>query len=755
MNYVVTMLELWSLLLICLIVGRRLVDLLPNVMGRTIGLYIAPILGLAFLVLFATLYGWLSPFKPTYSIPLTIIFVAVSIVCETRKRELVNHGFYVCVFALLCALPILAPLIRYSGYNPLTDIFTYLAQGQWLQSHSFAEKLTTSGYYPALTQIALYQETGSRMGGTFFIGYVQSLFALKWSYYAYMPTVSVGFVAGCLSIGGIIRQVIPVKRVIILALALLPSVLMNGFVYGAEWGFFPQTFGLAFAVGVCALFPYLTIVVVKRIPTWSQMVIYVLPVSICTAALLFAYNEPFPIFVGAIGLFLLIMACTHAGQIKTMLLFSGVYLIETLILINYEIIRIANNIYQTLAISNGVPDIGWPVLWSPIQFLAFAFGMKSPFNSRMFSLDSLVSNIVAPIVVAVMMFTLIQFMRTKPKRRATILFLFCLELVLLLFFIKFRYLSLNKSIVEVGHTFLQFKIAKYAAPFSIALLSTFAAIVWYYFKSQRTWFVWLYGLVFIVGVYFHGVIVSKNFTNQFLAAVKQRHAPFDVLLTLRAAVADIPADQVIHVALGPDQSKLRQMVAYVLSDRKISSDYRDDGYIVGRLPPEDRLMTSEHASRLLIMRQPQDVDDAQNRLVGPFIIQKPPFHYVLPGKQDGGYNTESNDRGDTWNWVGHAIDFPYTLVGQYQMVKIKCMFKSHRESRSLHIVLRTQSGLVLANYTLSLQPKEKAFESPWIQLNSNESLVLHVESDGQSSRLSMLDGREASFMITNATLSSR
>lgn len=749
------MLELWCLLFICVTVGRRLIDLLPDVMRRAIGFYIAPILGLAFLVLFATLYGWLSPFKWFYSIPLTILLITVSIVYEKRKRELLNHSLYVSVFAILCALPILAPIIRYSGYNPLTDIFTYLAQGQWLQSHSFAEKVITSGYYPALTQIALYQETGSRMGGTFFIGYVQSLFALKWSYYAYMPTVSVGFVAGCLSIGGIIRQIIPVKRMIILALALLPSLLMNGFVYGAEWGFFPQTFGLAFAAGVCALFPYLTTVVVSRSSSWSRMVLYAIPLSICTAALLFAYNEPFPIFVAAIGLFLLIMACAHFGSIKSLLMFVVFYLIETLILINYEIIRIVNNIYQTLAISNGIPDIGWPVPWSPVQFLAFAFGMKSPFNHSPLSVDSMVSNVVAPIVVIVMLVTLIKFMRAKPKRRAAILFLFCIEFVLLLFFVKFRYLSLNKSIIEVGHTFLQFKIAKYAAPFSIALLGTFAAMAWHYLKNQRTRFIWFYGAIFICGMYFHCFIISKNFTNQFLAAVKQRHDPFDVLLKLRASVADIPADQVIYVALGADQSKLRQMVAYILYDRKISSDYRDDGYIVGHLPPEDRNMTNDNANRLLIMRQPQDVEDTQNQLIGPFILQKPPFHYILSEKQDGGYNTESNERGDTWNWVNHAIDFPYTLVGQHQAVRVGFKLKSHREARACRVILRTKSGFILANYVMPLPLAETTFESPWIKINSDEPLVLHVEADGQPVRLSMLDGRHASFMITNTTLSSQ
>jgi len=749
------MLELWCLLFVCLITGRRIADRLPNVMSRTIGLYVAPILGLAFLVLFATLYGWLSPFKWRYSLSLTAILVLVSIVFEQRKRELLRHGFYVGLFALICSLPVLAPIIRYSGYNPFTDIFTYLAQSQWLQDHAFAEKVVTSGFHPSFTQIALYQESGSRMGGTFFLGYVQSLFALKWSYDAYMPTVALGFVTGCLAIGGIVRQIMPVRKYVVLGLALLPSFLMNGFVYGAEWGFFPQTFGLAFAIGVCALFPYLTTLMMRRAYPWLQAVGFILPLSICTAALLFAYNEPFPIFATAFALFLLITLGTAAGNSHALLRFTAIYVVEVLILINYEAIRIVKNVYQTLAISGGGADIGWPVLWSPMQLIAFAFGMKSPFTHGMLSIDFFISTVVAPIVLVVMFVTLFKFMRAHPKRRSAMLFLCCVELILLIFICKFRYLSVSKSALEVGHTFLQFKIAKYAAPFSIALLASFIAILWHYFRDLRTRMLWVYGVIFVVGMAFHCLTVSKSFTNHFLASVQQRRAPFDVLLTLRQSVASIPSDDVIHVALGPDQSKLRQMIAYIFYDRKISSDYRDDGYIVGRLPVQDANMPITKADWLMVMRQPQDKPDGHNLLVGPFLIQKPPFHYVILGQQSGGYNTESDGKGNTWNWVKQSIDLPYHMAGQHRAIQFAFKIKSLHDMRTCHIRLTTKSGTLLANETLHLTSDEATFVSPWIPITGDQQVILHVEADGSPVRLSRLDSREARFMILNTTLRSQ
>ena len=683
--------------------------------------------------------------------------MALSLVYEKRKHELLNHSIYVSIFAIICSLPILAPIIRYSGYNPFTDIFTYLAQGQWLQHHAFAEKVITSGFYPAQTQIALYQATGSRMGGTFFLGYVQSLFALEWSYYAYIPTVAVGFVSGCLAIGGIIRQIVPVRRNIVLALALLPSLLMNGFVFGAEWGFFPQTFGLAFAAGVCALFPYIVSFLTKDTKCkWSQITQYTAPVSLSTAGLLFAYNEPFPIFAVAIGLFLLITMSTNINKIKTLWTLAFIYFIEVVLLTNYEFIRIIKNIYQTLSISNGLADIGWPVLWSPIQFLAFAFGMKSPFNHSGISCDYIISTWLAPVILLVMLINIIQFMKKQPKRQSAILFLFCIEFVLLIFFIKFRYLSPSKSTLEIGHTFLQFKIVKYAAPFSIALLGVFIAIVWQYLKNKRIYFMLIYGLVFVVGIHFHCVTSAKNYSNHFISTVQKSHDPFAALLNLRAAVSHVPSDKVIHVDLGSQGGKLRQMVAYILYDRKISSDYRDDGYILGNLPKSDANMSSNDAYRFIILRQPKDTNDQHNQLSGPFVIQKPPFYYISLENQVGGYNTENNDIEDTWNWVNHEITFNYRIVGRPREVRFKCKLNNTRETQAYVISLKNQYGVKIATYKIQSHSNEVEFATPWITLpNADQHLTVHVETDRMPIQLSSRDTRIAAFMITNARLSGR
>lgn len=754
MNFFIILLELWCLLFVCTSIGRRFVDLLPPVIRRTIGFYVAPILGLAFLLLIATLYGWVSPFKTSYSIAVTLGFVAVAMVLEREKQQLLLEYLQVLFFGTLCALPILAPMLLFDGYNPFTDIFTYLVQSQWLQSHSFSEKAIASGYYPALTQVVLYQVSGSRMGGSFFLGFVQSLFALKWSYDAFLSTVSVGFVAGCLSMGGIIRQVIPIRKIVVLALATISVFSMNGFVYGAEWGFYPQTMGLAFALGLAALYPYLTRVFINSDFSWFQIAQNMLPASICTAALLFAYNEPFPIFAGAMGLFIVIAALMYFNKIKAIAISFGFYVLEVFFLINYEAIRIGKNLYQTLAISHGNASIGWPVLWTPLQFLAHSFGLKTPFAKGIHFVDYVISTWVFCVFLIVFCVMLYRFMRAHSKRNNTLIFLLCVEFVLILSFLKFRYFSPNMSSIEVGHTFLQFKISKYAAPFSLTLAGIWAAIVWYYCKRYRVFLAYFFALVMLLGLLLQCFGVSRALHQQFRTEMQQRRSPFEVLLQLRKAVSHIPGNEVIFIALGDVHSKLRQMVAYVLYDRKLASDYRDDGYILGRLPQDERVMSPQGANWLITYNANSNICPHNDQSIGPFTLQKAPFRYTTLLKHEGAFDMVSDAKGNTSSWVTNAVNFSFITRGPSHEVKYRFLFKNNAMPRKVLVQLKTASNDVILQDSRDLALGVTVFESAWLKTDAHR-LILHVEADGAPAQISERDDRRAKFVITNLALCTR
>lgn len=746
MNYFLILIELWVLLLICMLIGRRICYLLPNIIKLSVGFYIAPILGLSFLILITTLYGWLFPFKFHYSLLITLAIVLFAFVYEKKKRQVFRDGLQICLFATIASLPILMPIIYYVGYNPFTDIFTYLVHGQWLQEHAFSEKAIASGFYPAMTQVTLYQKAGSRMGGSFLLGYVQSLFALRWSYYAYIPTIALAFVTGCLSLGGIIRQVVPTKRVVVLALALLPAFSFNGFVYGAEWGFFPQTFGLAFSCGLAVLLPFLSRIVTTNHFSFSKIMLYAIPIAICTAALLFSYNEPFPIFALGITLFFLLALFSSKNKIALLALFIF-YTIEVLLLLNYEAIRIARNLLQTIAISHQASAIGWPTLWSPIQFLAHTFGMKSPFGSNTFRLDYIASVYLFPIFFIAICWILGSFVRRHPKRRLTLIFLLSVDFVLFLIFLKFRYFSPNTSnSAEVGFTFLQFKISKYAALFSLGLAGISLALIWQQAKNARLYLLYTYILMITFGLYIHSHVVVPNFTNGFITEVNQEKNPFDTLLQLRYALSAIPVDESIYIGLGEEHGKLRQMVAYILHDRKIASDYTDDGYISGSLPPEEKTMLP-NKNKWLITLKPRGSLCESGEIVGPFLIQKAPFNHLILEKTESIYGTEMNSNNETWNWVNNAIDFYFAPIGLSSKARLEFNLTSFPTKRSFTVELKDASGKTLAKNHFS-QSGEKSFKSPLIKVNSKH-LILHVEADGTPIRISEGDTREAKFVIAN------
>jgi hypothetical protein len=76
-------------------------------------------------------------------------------------------------FVIVVTIPVLAPAIRFNSFNSFNDTFTYLVHGQWLQEHAFKELARGSGFFPAETQVVLYQNAGHRMGASFFLGFVQ------------------------------------------------------------------------------------------------------------------------------------------------------------------------------------------------------------------------------------------------------------------------------------------------------------------------------------------------------------------------------------------------------------------------------------------------------------------------------------------------------------------------------------------------------------------------------------------------------
>lgn len=745
MIYLTSVTVIVCLLLVVTALGRRIADLLPDPFRDTVGFYITPLLGLAGVILITTLYGWLSPFKTSISLALAVGLVLIGIKFEKQRSELFRDWMVVSAFAIIATISILAPGIRFDSFNPFNDTFTYLVHGQWLQEHAFSEVARASGFFPAETQIVVYQQGRHRMGGSFFLGFVQSLFHLEWSYYAYMATAGVVFAVGSLALGGIIQQVVPVSRKLTLVLATLPAFTMNGFVFGAQYGFLPQTFGLAFASGLACLIPGLMAYTLSTKPVWTKQFFNLLPLSLCCSALLVTYNDMFPVVGAGIGLFLLLVGWMYWGERSRIFISLVIFTAQVMAVVNIEGVRILGNfLHSVLGAASGAVRFGWPVPWSPIQFVAHSFGMKSPFDSNVFLVDRLFSTWIFPILLIGIVAVLAKILRAQ-SRNLTVVFLICINVIFWLAFLKFRYITAGLE-GEVGHTFLQFKLAKWLAPFNLALLGISIAWLWVNGGKYRhiCKLTVLTGLM--AGMAIHCVVIAQMFTLQFQDEAMQKRSPFNVFLDLRSRVASIPKDQVIYLGIPGEHHKVTQMVAYTLSDRKLAGKY-EDGYLRGSIPEGERDMPMGKADWMIQLKPARTADENPLDRVGPFLIRRAPFSFYNLESVAGAYDTETGDN-KTWNWVKDFIEYRFSHIGKTPKAKVNFQYLLAGEPRTLTLELHTKTGKRLAIFAVPMKGGWGEYESPAIDTDS-EDIVIRLTADGEAGRLNAGDSREARFLIQN------
>jgi len=726
--------------IILVIIGRRITSCFPMEIEKQYGEYLNPILGLAFLVLISTLYGWLFAFNFAASACLIFCLLGFCLYHENSYRECLSQIFLVIIFSCICALPIMYFIIRYDGFNPATDIFTYLAQSQWLQNHPFKEKAIPSGFFPYLTQISLYQSTGSRMGSTFILGFFQSLFHVKWSYNIYITTVSIALSSGCLAFAVFIRQVVSLNRLIILLLCLFPAYSLNGYVFGAQWGFFPQTFGLSFLVGVMAILPVLIEYNLKNNVSFKKNTIYIFPLSLASAAFLFAYNEPFLIFALALAIYFFFLIIYEKEKRLLLCNLIFIFFLETVLLTNYEFFRVVKNLSQTLGIVNHLGGIGWPVLWKPWQFAAFSFGLYDDLL-RYFEMVSLIIFSIMMLFILIGSFNLIK---NNKNSKYLLSLLYSLEFVFFICFVKFRYFTASPTPNEIGFTFMQFKIAKYASPFSIALLLVVLAdYVQNHIKYKKHFFV-LYSLLAIISVTY---LLPKNMSRLYSGFANQMGVEKNIFasyMKLRDYVKAHPSLEPLYIDLGPSGHKLRQIISYVLYDTKIASNYSDDGYIVGQLPLEDVVMRPENTNSTIVLDDVFLTTLSNKMIITPFIIMKKPYSYTKLVSSIGGYNLERSDQ-DTWNWVEDSISFRYQSFGKFKPNKV--VFELCSSPRNFIITIKD----LHKNQILS--KKLYHFEHGIINLSFNlidqNEFIINISADGESGMLSQSDSRKAKFRIVN------
>jgi hypothetical protein len=746
MAYFATLFLILVLVLLMSMVGRRVCDLASFRLAPVYRFYFSPLFGLALFVLVFTIHGWVAPFRPASSIAIVAGLVLAALYLEKNRKVLLRYLAAISLFSLLASSAVLFPLLRFDAYNPFNDTFTYLVHGQWLQAHSFSDPLIASGHHPALTQVSIYQRGGHRMGASFMLGWTQSMFGLKWSYYAFPVAVSLPLIAGSLAAGGAVKLIVRRNRLVSVLTAALLATMFNGFAYGAMSGFFPQTFGLAFAVGGATL---LAAVVMEATRTGDLKVtsLNCIPAALVFSALILTYNDMLA-FVAAGAAVWLSFLLKGTDRKKAVLIVLLVLFAQTALLVNMELVRVVRNFVNVLlGVGGGAHLIGWPVMWSPLEFLAHAFGFKSPLEG-LWILGSREVTLAATVVALLAVLSFVAVSVFRRKRVAAFVGMHSAVILLMVAgFVYFRYFGKGHSPVEAGYTFLQFKLAKWAGPFCLVLMG--ATLAYLHDRARGRY----KALVPSLLVAFIAMGTAGNYrfaeaeTAGFLKETGYPQSAFSSFLHLRELVGHTGSEEVIYLNMGSEHEKLRQMVAYALYDRKLATDWTGDNYIGGHLPPDQRRLPYKTAAWVMEFADPRSASSMSYPMAGNLLVRKMPEFLVSLASVTGGHQRES-DGVNWWNWTPKSLTYSFRTMGNG--ARLKFTYAPISDGRELKVTIQAKEK---HEFTLKMNAGWNDFVSPPIPLGGAPADVsIRLETESEPVRISPADARMAAFAIRNLEL---
>ena len=736
----------------CAVIGQPLVDCLPYRLRPGARLFLSPLLGLAVLVLVATLTGWCGHGYRQW-LCLTILSGLAALGGWRRRRRNGAGGYFsrLTVFGVLASLPALASVLRRGGFNTQNDAFMYLVQAQWLQDHGFRQPVHEPSLHPALTMITLFQNQGLRMGTSFWLGWLQSAFGLAWSLDAYPAVTAIGSVVGALAIGAGVLAVFPHRRTEAWLCALAAASTLNGFSFGPIAGFLAQTYGLAFAAGVFVLRGMEVGAARRGGPSggWRG----VLPQALCLACAILCYSEMAPFLLAGLGLsYLLPWPGQASGQTIRSQLWgrgrqAGKLAGLTLLLTNLEWVRLFHAIRFQMHL---VP--GGPVDWRWWEFPAHALGFRSADgNPGYYAVAGLA---VLPALVATILLAVWLQGRQPPRpglgpRWIALWPTAGVTLVYAAAFVAFRYLMHSPWPDRpglrhlVGQTFLQLRVTHWSSP---ALLLCFTAAVVNLGQRDR----WI-GRKVVIGFLAlwcacglaANYQLGANRSDVDLASTGQNHDPFTVYVNLREALARTPASDVIYLDMDqPEDYVSRQLVAYYLQERRVASDWKTDSYINPWLPRDQPTPPPRQCQWILSRITAEGAPPSPGYLT----VRSPLQNTFFLVQADTPYGRETD--GQTWwYWTGNRLRFRYRLAG-LSAGHVRVSFDYHPVTLDRTLVIHLAGEGIEQAFETQMLPGDHRYTTQTLAWRG-EKLDLELSCPQPPVQGAAPDTREFSYRITN------
>lgn len=739
-----------GLLAVATLIGRGLASLFPYSLRGVARFYLAPILGLSGLTVFASLAGRYVPLGDSRIV--SLVLVAAIVICLLQERDLraaVKQTVGVGAFGLACGASMLGPLLVFGGFNAHNDAFTYLAHADWLQSHAFMDIIAVDEVTPLTTQVRLYQQAGLRMGASFLLALVQALVSLEWSFDVYPAVIIATMAGGCLSIGFPLARILRViGRPTRLALLALPAFTLGGIVFAANLGFLPQSLGLALGSGfLFAAGPALRWISSKNMNISLPATWLAIPLAMLLAASVFAYSELAPFLVFGLAGSGLVMAF-RTGNLKRTGAWIALVGILSVLLLNTELGRA----YAALRMQAGAV-VGSPVDWSLVGYFAHALGTHGgawdllqwtrPDSERgVFWAGVAITGVLCGLLLSGRR-SLVRITANGILMPAAVTLL-----ALGIGLVYFRYFVPSPFSLGVGQSWSQFKLADWAHPFLMVFLILASASV---LRRIGRWSSVIVTGTFVVTLFMaasFGILRTTPLMHHY-PGVQDLNAFYH---DFRTTVLNICSNATVYLSLFDQHHKFRQMAAYYLPDRRVASDWTGDGYITATLP-SDRIQETVAPGDCVIEPDGSGGWLSAGTAVGPFRVGIYDGDGKIRVLSIAGAHGRETDGANWWHWVESTAIFelrPEAIVEG--MTRTRISFEYGTRPRQTLVVRVSTSDGNSREFRLEGQKDGMARFVETVALPPERIAEMRIESDGQATPLSEQDQRMAAWLIRNLSV---
>jgi hypothetical protein len=537
------------------------------------------------------------------------------------RNALFVHGL-----SAAAAASVLASVVLYRAWDPYNDAFTYVAIGDYLLGHGYFTPADPGAHHPVLTQIALYQRAGYRMGSNFLLAFFAGLVRATYTLDVFPSVQALALALGVPGFWLLCRRALQLRPLATGLACVIYALHVGVPIPNALQGFMPQTLGMAF------VFPLIAWQV--QATGRRHRVRRVLAAGLMCALGLLTYPEILPFIVAAVGCWFLWRLVTGRLRFADALVGAvGPWVVGSLLA------PVAAVSFLSVIVRQAGSLVGADVHLSLFDYLSMLTGFRSvmmpatqPPGLRYGLLR--VAVVAATAIALYGAFT----MRPGPRRR-----LVCLSLPFALGLVAFGLFGVNPwNPAEYGQPWNTYKLVTYAFFLFAAVWGLGLAELWSRGGPFRlSAFAMLGAFVLFFPVATHYLAGRAAASMRRFTGVEDD--PIAEYKRLPALLAQLPPDSPVNLLVPGEANRHRQLVAYFLR-RPVIADWSDDVYIWPHLAPANRALSIDPAYPTLAYLP------AAGRPLAARLVYQPPGSSLLTVFGEGWHALET-DGESSWRWL--------------------------------------------------------------------------------------------------------